>query len=81
MAQAKTLTQGELDQLLRYVATTRYRVRNRALVLMSFWSLSVTVGNLWVLLANAAVRNDAVTAWVATGPEASTTLTSPERWS
>ena len=35
-------------------------------VLMSFWSLSVTVGNLWVLLANAAVRNDAVTAWVAT---------------
>lgn len=38
MAQAKTLTQGELDQVLRYVATTRYRVRNRALVLMSFWS-------------------------------------------
>jgi POT family proton-dependent oligopeptide transporter len=35
-------------------------------VLMSFWSLSVTVGNLWVLLANAAVRNDGVTAWVAT---------------
>jgi POT family proton-dependent oligopeptide transporter len=33
-------------------------------VLMSFWSLSVTVGNLWVLLANAAVRNEAVTAWV-----------------
>jgi POT family proton-dependent oligopeptide transporter len=34
--------------------------------LMSFWSLSVTVGNLWVLLANAAVKNDAVTAAVAT---------------
>jgi POT family proton-dependent oligopeptide transporter len=31
-------------------------------VLMSFWSLSVTVGNLWVLLANAAVKNDVVTA-------------------
>jgi hypothetical protein len=30
--------------------------------LMSFWSLSVTVGNLWVLLVNAAVKNDAVTA-------------------
>jgi POT family proton-dependent oligopeptide transporter len=29
--------------------------------IMAFWSLSVTVGNLWVLLANAAVRNDAVT--------------------
>jgi POT family proton-dependent oligopeptide transporter len=34
-------------------------------VLMSFWSLSVTVGNLWVLLANAAVRNERVTASVA----------------
>ena len=29
-------------------------------VLMSFWSLSVTVGNLWVLLANVAVKNDGV---------------------
>ncbi|HYH68419.1 MAG TPA: hypothetical protein VD866_27245, partial [Urbifossiella sp.] len=30
-------------------------------VILAFWSLSVTVGNLWVLLANTAVRNDAVT--------------------
>jgi len=30
-------------------------------VLMSFWNLSVTVGNLWVLLVNGAVKNDAVT--------------------
>jgi POT family proton-dependent oligopeptide transporter len=29
--------------------------------IMAFFSLSVTVGNLWVLLVNAAVRNDAVT--------------------
>lgn len=29
--------------------------------LMSFWSLSVTIGNLWVLLVNAAVRNSVVT--------------------
>ena len=29
--------------------------------IMAFWSLSVTVGNLWVLLVNAAVRNDGVT--------------------
>jgi POT family proton-dependent oligopeptide transporter len=28
--------------------------------IMSFWMLSVTVGNLWVLLSNAAVRNEAV---------------------
>jgi len=32
--------------------------------LMSFWSLAVTVGNLWVLLSNAAVRNQATIAWV-----------------
>ncbi len=31
-------------------------------VLMSFWSLSVTVGNLWVLLVNAAVKGEGVTA-------------------
>ena len=29
--------------------------------IMAFWSLSVTVGNLWVLLVNSAVRNDGVT--------------------
>jgi POT family proton-dependent oligopeptide transporter len=29
--------------------------------LMSFWNLSVTIGNLWVLLANAAVKNASVT--------------------
>lgn len=33
--------------------------------LMSFWTLSVTVGNLWVLLANAGVRNDAVLSGIA----------------
>ena len=30
-------------------------------VLMSFWNLSVTIGNLWVLLSNSAVKNDTVT--------------------
>jgi proton-dependent oligopeptide transporter, POT family len=34
-------------------------------VIMSFWMLSVTFGNVWVLLTNAAVRNDAVTAQIA----------------
>ncbi len=33
--------------------------------LMSFWMLSVTVGNLWVLVVNAGVRNSAVTAQIA----------------
>ncbi|MGH8186424.1 MAG: MFS transporter, partial [Steroidobacteraceae bacterium] len=29
-------------------------------VIMAFWYLSITIGNLWVLLANASVRNAAV---------------------
>ena len=29
-------------------------------VLMAFWNLSVTIGNLWVLVVNAGVKNDAV---------------------
>ena len=35
-------------------------------VVMSFWNLTTTIGNLWVLLANAAVRNEAVTTNIAT---------------
>ena len=35
-------------------------------VIMSFWSLAVTIGNLWVLLANASVKSPAVTAQIAT---------------
>ncbi len=34
-------------------------------VIMSFWLLSVTYGNLWVLMTNASVRNPAVTARIA----------------
>jgi POT family proton-dependent oligopeptide transporter len=34
-------------------------------VIMAFWSLSVTVGNLWVLLVNAGVRNETVTSRIA----------------
>ena len=34
-------------------------------VIMSFWLLSVSYGNLWVLLTNAAVRGEAVTAQIA----------------
>jgi proton-dependent oligopeptide transporter, POT family len=37
-------------------------------VLMSFWNLAVTIGNLWVLVVNAGVRNQTVTdAIAATG--------------
>jgi POT family proton-dependent oligopeptide transporter len=34
-------------------------------VLMAFWNLSVTVGNLWVLVVNAAVKNASVTDFIA----------------
>ncbi|NOT89473.1 MAG: MFS transporter [Lysobacter sp.] len=34
-------------------------------VIMSFWMLSVTFGNVWVLLTNAAVRNDTAMAQIA----------------
>jgi proton-dependent oligopeptide transporter, POT family len=33
--------------------------------IMAFWNLAVTIGNLWVLVVNAAVRNPTVTNWMA----------------
>jgi len=33
--------------------------------IMAFWNLSVTIGNLWVLVANAGVQNAAVTKFIA----------------
>ena len=33
--------------------------------IMSFWNLSVTIGNLWVLVANAGVQNASVTRFIA----------------
>lgn len=38
MAQAKTLTQSELDQVLRYISTRNYSSRNRTMLLMGFWA-------------------------------------------
>ena len=38
MAQAKTFTQSELDQVLRFVSTKKYAARDRAMILTSFWS-------------------------------------------
>ena len=42
-------------------------------VLMSFWSLSVTVGSLWVLLVNASVRGPRFSTWIAQATGASVT--------
>jgi POT family proton-dependent oligopeptide transporter len=33
-------------------------------VIMAFWSLSVTIGNLWVLVVNAGVKNDTVIGFI-----------------
>ena len=33
-------------------------------VIMAFWSLSVTIGNLWVLVVNAGVKNNTVISWI-----------------
>jgi len=33
-------------------------------VITSFWNLSVTIGNLWVLLANSSVKGEAVTTYI-----------------
>jgi integrase/recombinase XerD len=38
MAQAKTLTQAELDQVLAYIASRSFATRNRVMLLMGYWS-------------------------------------------
>jgi integrase/recombinase XerD len=38
MSQAKTLNQQEIDKVLAYVANRRFAMRNRVLILCSFWS-------------------------------------------
>ena len=57
MAQAKTLTQAEIDQVLRYVAGTRYAQRNRAMVLTSVWS-GMRVGEIAALRVADVVNAD-----------------------
>jgi len=57
MAQAKTLTQAEIDQVLRYVAGTRYAQRNRAMVLTSVWS-GMRVGEIAALRVADVVNSD-----------------------
>jgi integrase/recombinase XerD len=38
MSQAKTLTQAEIEQVLAYLANRRFALRNRVMLLTSFWS-------------------------------------------
>ena len=57
MSQAKVLTQNEIDQVLRYVSTTRYPKRNRLLVVSSFFS-GMRVGELAKLKLSDVLNND-----------------------
>ena len=43
-------------------------------VIMSFWNLTTSIGNLWVLLVNAAIRNDTVTTSIASTGLSQTTF-------
>ena len=38
MAQAKTLTASELEQLLNYINTRKYAARNRSMMLLTHWA-------------------------------------------
>jgi integrase/recombinase XerD len=57
MAQAKVVTQVELDQVLRYVSTKRYAKRDRCLLLISFWS-GMRVGEIAQLKMRDVVNED-----------------------
>mgnify|MGYP000380191596 CR=1 FL=1 len=57
MAQAKVLTQSELDQVLRYLSTKRYAKRDRCLILTSFWS-GMRVGEIAQLKMRDVVNED-----------------------
>jgi len=38
MAQAKTLSTADIEQLLSYITTRKYAARNRAMVLLTHWA-------------------------------------------
>jgi len=63
MAQAKTLSQTELDQVLEYVSTKKYALRDRAIILTSFLGglrvaeiASLKMGN--VLNPDGSIKNE-----------------------
>lgn len=59
MAQAKTFTQSELDQVLRFISTKKYALRDRAMILTSFWS-GMRVGEIAKLRMGDVLNEDGI---------------------
>ena len=57
MAQAKTLTPGELEQVLAYIATRKFALRNRLMLLTGYWS-GMRVGEIASLRVRDIVNSD-----------------------
>ena len=57
MSQAKTLTQAEIDQVLAYIATRRFALRNRVMLYTSFWS-GMRVGEIASLKVGDVLNDD-----------------------
>jgi integrase/recombinase XerD len=57
MAQAKTLTNAEIEQVLAYIATRKYPERNRAMFFMSLWA-AMRVGEIAALKMGDVVNGD-----------------------
>jgi integrase/recombinase XerD len=57
MSQAKTLTPTEIEQMLAYIATRRFAMRNRVMFLMGLWS-GVRVASIANLLVGDVMNED-----------------------
>ena len=57
MAQAKTLTPAELEQVLAYIAQRKFALRNRVMLLTGFWS-GMRVGEIASLTIADVVNSD-----------------------
>jgi len=57
MSQAKTLTASEIEQVLAYISTRRFALRNRVMFLMGLWS-GVRVASIANLLVGDVLNDD-----------------------
>lgn len=57
MSQAKTLTASEIEQVLAFISTRRFALRNRVMLLMGLWS-GMRVGSISALLVGDVLNDD-----------------------